>query len=215
MNEDECPDHVILLHGIWMRGIAMLPLARRLRSAGFLVDTLDYPSVVGSWDDSARRLAEHWRERGPQNVHVVGHSLGGMLALHVAANFADLPAGRIVCLGSPLRGSAAASRMGRLPGGQWLMGQSSPVLHEGLPAWQGQRPVGVIAGSTPVGLGSLLGVLKQPHDGTVGVEETRLDGIQAHQVVGYTHTGLAFSSEVAAMTVAFLRAGRFAEERTR
>ena len=40
-------DHVILLHGIWMRGIAMLPLARRLRAAGFSVEAIDYPSVVG------------------------------------------------------------------------------------------------------------------------------------------------------------------------
>lgn len=207
--ETNVPDHVILLHGIWMRGIAMLPLARRLQAAGFRVDTLDYPSVVGNWEDSARRLAGHWREHGPQPVHVVGHSLGGMLALHVAANFDGLPQGRVVCLGSPLRGSAAASRMGRLPGGQWLMGQSSSILHEGLPAWRGQRPVGVIAGSTPFGLGSLLGVLEQPHDGTVGVEETRLDGIDSHRVVPYTHTGLAFSSEVAALTVAFLREGRF------
>ena len=70
-------DHVIVLHGIWMRGIAMLPLSRRLRAAGFSVDALDYPSVVGSWDDSASRLAEHWRQHGGRRVHVVGHSLGG------------------------------------------------------------------------------------------------------------------------------------------
>ena len=205
-------DHVIVLHGIWMRGIAMLPLARRLRAAGFSVDTLDYPSVVGSWDDSARRLANHWREHAGRKVHVVGHSLGGLLALHVAANFADLPEGRVVCLGSPLCGSSAASRMGRLPGGKWLMGQSAPILHEGLPPWRGQRQVGVIAGSTPIGIGSVLGVLKQPHDGTVTVAETRLHGIEAHRVVPCTHTGLAFSSEVAAMTVDFLREGRFARQ---
>jgi pimeloyl-ACP methyl ester carboxylesterase len=202
-------DHVIVLHGIWMRGIAMLPLARRLRMAGFTVDTLDYPSVVGSWADSVTRLANHWREHAGRKVHVVGHSLGGMLALHVASSHDDLPDGRIVCLGSPLNGSAAADRLRRLPGGHWLMGQSAKVLHDGLAPWQGQRPVGVIAGSTPIGLGSVLGVLKAPHDGTVSVEETRLKGIDEHRVVGFTHSGLAFSSDVAAMTVGFLRDGHF------
>lgn len=202
-------DHVIVLHGIWMRGIAMLPLSRRLRGAGFNVDTLDYPSVVGSWDDSASRLAEHWREKAGGKVHIVGHSLGGMLALHVAAKFADLPEGSIVCLGSPLNGSAAAARMGRLPGGHWLMGQSAEMLKSGLSPWQGQHPVGVIAGSTPIGLGSMLGVLKPPHDGTVSVEETRLEGIDEHRVVAHTHTGLAFSNDVAGLVIGFLRDGRF------
>jgi pimeloyl-ACP methyl ester carboxylesterase len=202
-------DHVIVLHGIWMRGIAMLPLARRLRTAGFTVDTLDYPSVVGSWTDSVARLADHWREHAGRKVHVVGHSLGGMLALHVAASHDDLPEGHIVCLGSPLNGSAAAGRLRRLPGGHWLMGQSAAILRDGLAPWQGQRPVGVIAGSTPIGLGSVLGVLKAPHDGTVSVEETQLQGIDEHRVVGFTHSGLAFSSDVAALTVGFLRDGHF------
>jgi pimeloyl-ACP methyl ester carboxylesterase len=202
-------DHVIVLHGIWMRGIAMLPLARRLRTAGFTVDTLDYPSVVGSWADSAARLANHWREHAGRKVHVVGHSLGGLLALHVASAHDDLPDGRIVCLGSPLNGSSAACRLRRLPGGHWLMGQSAAVLRDGLAPWRGQRPVGVIAGSTPVGLGSVLGVLKAPHDGTVSVDETRLEGIDEHRVVGLTHSGLAFSSDVASMTIGFLRDGHF------
>lgn len=205
-------EHVIVLHGIWMRGIAMLPLSRRLRGAGFTVDTLDYPSVVGSWDDSASRLARHWHEHAGRKVHIVGHSLGGMLALHVAAKCAGLPEGRIVCLGSPLKGSAAASRMGRLPGGHWLMGQSAEILKSGLAPWRGQRPVGVIAGSTPIGLGSVLGVLKTPHDGTVSVEETRLDGVDEHRVVEHTHTGLAFSNDVAELVVGFLRDGRFPDK---
>ena len=202
-------DHVIVLHGIWMRGIAMLPLSRRLRAAGFSVDTLDYPSVVGSWNDSASRLANHWREPAGRKVHIVGHSLGGMLALDVAAQHSGLPDGRIVCLGSPLRGSAAAGRMGRLPGGHWLLGQSAEILKSGLAPWRGQRPVGVIAGSMPIGLGSVLGVLKPPHDGTVSVEETRLDGIDEHRVVEHTHTGLAFSNDVAELVIGFLRDGRF------
>lgn len=205
-------DHVIVLHGIWMRGIAMLPLARRLRAAGFTVDTPDYPSVVGSWADSASRLADHWRSHAGRKVHIVGHSLGGMLAVHVAASHDDLPDGRIVCLGSPLNGSSAAGRLRGLPGGHWLMGQSAEILREGLAAWRGQRSVGVIAGSTPIGLGSVLGALKSPHDGTVSVDETRLEGIAEHRVVAYTHTGLAFSSDVAEMTARFLDGGRFTEE---
>lgn len=209
MAADPPVDQVILLHGIWMRGIAMLPLAHRLRTAGFAVETFDYPSVTGDWAESARRLEQRWRRHAGGLVHVVGHSLGGMLAVQVAADHDDLPAGRVVCLGSPLNGSAAAGRMRDIPGGRWLMGQSAPVLQGGLQAWRGQREVAVIAGTTPIGLGALIGTLARPHDGTVSVDETRLAGITEHRVVAATHTGLLFSDEVAAMTAAFLRTGRF------
>ena len=204
-------EHVILLHGIWMHGITMLPLARRLRAEGFSVETIDYPSVVGTWTDTATRLREHWLGLAGNTVHVVGHSLGGMLAAQVAADQADLPKGRVVCLGSPLNGSAAASRLLSIPGGRWLMGQSAPVLDKGLARWSSARPLGIIAGSRPLGLGSLLGGLPRPHDGTVSVEETRLPGADAHCIVETSHNGLLFSAEVASLTANFLRDGRFAQ----
>ena len=59
------------------------------------------------------------------------------------------------------------------------------------------------------GLGITLGPLVAPHDGTVSVEETRLDGISDHHTVAASHTGLLFSSEVADLTLAFLRDGCF------
>ena len=40
-------EHVILLHGVWMRGLTLFSLARRLRAAGFSVDVFDYASVFG------------------------------------------------------------------------------------------------------------------------------------------------------------------------
>ena len=89
------------------------------------------------------------------------------------------------------------------------MGRSGEILREGLLRWDDARPVGVIAGRVPVGLGSLLGALPAPHDGTVSVAETRLEGITDHVVVPATHSGLAFSAEAAEQIVAFLREGRF------
>lgn len=205
-------DHVILLHGIWMRGITLAPLARRLRGEGFSVETLDYASVTGSWDASATHLASHWRAGSHPRVHVVGHSLGGMLAMHVAQTMDDLPEGRIVCLGSPLKGSAAARRMGIIPGGSWVMGHSLSILREGFSQWYGNRAVGVIAGNKPIGLGGLVGKLERPHDGTVSVVETHLAGISDHRVVDATHSGLALSPQVANLVAGFLRSGRFPAE---
>ena len=207
-------EHIILLHGIWMRGITLHPLARRLRGAGYEVETLDYASVSGGIDPAATRLRKRMRAIDAEVVHLVGHSLGALVALEAVRDARELPPGRIVCLGPPLRGSAAARGLARMPGGRWLMGLSADALVDGIGAWTGARSVGVIAGNLPFGLGAAIGALTWPHDGTVAVEETRLPGIADHRTIATSHSGLLFSSAVAALTVGFLRAGRFALARS-
>ena len=171
---------------------------------------IEYASVLRGPQLSVERVVEKVRGLGGAQVHFVGHSLGGLIALQALRAAPNLPPGRVVCLGSPLRGSSAARGLTRMAGGSWLMGKSADLLHEGLQAWDGARPVGVIAGRTPRGLGRLLGSLAAPNDGTVSVEETQLPGIADHLVLASTHSGLVFSGEVAQQTVNFLRDGRFA-----
>ena len=207
--------HVILLHGIWMRGVTLHPLARRLRRAGYDVETLDYASVYGGVAPAAARLRGRMRAIDADSVHLVGHSLGALVALEAAREPLDLPPGRIVCLGPPLRGSAAARSLARVPGGRWLMGHSAQALVDGVEAWTGSRNVGVIAGSLPFGLGAVMAALGAQHDGMVAVEETRLPGITDHCMIRTSHSGLLFSSEAAQLTIGFLRDGRFAPVRDR
>lgn len=202
-------ERVILLHGIWMRGITLLPLAHRLRAAGYAVETIEYASVFAEMDPAIARLRERMRSASEGTVHLVGHSLGSLVALRAVGGVDGLPPGRVVCIGPPLRGSAVARSLAAMPGGRWLLGRSADVLLDGLDAWPDPRQVGVIAGSLPLGLGAALGALKPPHDGTVSVEETRLDGIADHCIVAASHTGLLFSSEAAARAVDFLREGCF------
>lgn len=203
-------EHVILLHGIWMRGLTLWPLARHLRTGGYTVETPDYASMSGGGiAAAAARLRERLRHADAAAVHLVGHSLGGLVALEAVRDQTDLVDGRIVCLGSPLRGSAAARGLAHWPGGQWLLGHSAQALRDGIAPWNGPREVGVIAGHLPLGLGFAFGHLASPHDGTVTVEETRLAGIADHRTVGTSHTGLLLSVEAAELTLQFLRHGRF------
>lgn len=202
-------EHVILLHGIWMRGITLLPLARRLRGAGYSVETIDYASVFRGVAPAVEALRERMRAADAAAVHLVGHSLGGIVALEATRGVRGLPKGRIVSLGSPLRGSAVARGLASVPGGKLLLGHSAEPLLDGLDDWRGSRKVGVIAGRMPFGLGVSIGALSAPHDGTVSVSETRLRGIADHVTVAASHTGLLFSAEVADLTIAFLRDARF------
>lgn len=203
-------EHVILLHGVWMRGLTLFSLARRLRSAGYTVEVFDYASVFGDAATTCERLRARMRAAAAGRVHLVGHSLGGILALEATRRVRDLPRGHIVCLGPPLKGSSVARLLAHVPGGRWLLGANHDMLVAGVERWDGSRPVGVVAGRMPFGLGVTVGALTAPHDGTVAVAETRLGGLADHCTVDATHTGLLFSSDVADLTVGFLRNGRFA-----
>jgi pimeloyl-ACP methyl ester carboxylesterase len=195
-----------------MRGFSMLALRQRLARAGFQVHGFEYASVAAQPQSSLSRLRKRVRalaeNRSATQVHVVGHSLGGIVALQCLRG-EDLPPGRIVCLGTPLTGSAAARGLLEWPMGERMLGYSMRALLDGVPAWRGPREVGVIAGTLQHGLGAWLGHFNGEHDGTVAVEETRLDGITDHCVVQASHLGLLFSAEAAEQTIAFLRNGRF------
>jgi pimeloyl-ACP methyl ester carboxylesterase len=202
-------EHVILLHGIWMRGFVLTGLARQLRTSGYVVQTFEYASVLHGVAAAAPRLRARMRATRADRVHLVGHSLGGVVAVEAARDDAGLPPGHVVCLGSPLNGSDAARHLGRIPGGALLTGASHATLCAGVAPWTGTRPVGVVAGRVPWGLGLVVGGLAGAHDGTVTVDETRLDGIADHCVVAATHTGLLFSDEALRQTLRFLADGHF------
>jgi pimeloyl-ACP methyl ester carboxylesterase len=203
-------EHIILLHGLWMRGFALGLLHRRMADAGFAVDRFDYMSVVSSQERIVERLHRRMQRFAPGPVHLVGHSLGGLLALEACREAAGLPPGRIVCLGSPLKGSAAARGFaGFGQGGEALLGHNRDLLEHGMARWDGPREVGVIAGRVPIGLGAMLTHIEGEHDGTVAVAETQLPGLTDHCVVETSHTGLLLSADAARQAVHFLRHGRF------
>lgn len=197
---------VVLLHGIWMPGLSMAWMAARLRHAGFACESFAYRGATHGPDAAVPHLAETLA-RGP--AHVLAHSLGGLVALATLRQNPGLPVARVVCLASPLRGSAAARAMGKRAWSAMTLGRASELLEQGLPAWDGAAEVGVIAGSVPRGLGHLFGRFAGAHDGTVAVEETRLPGLTDHVTIAASHSGILFSAEAARLAVAFFRRGGF------
>ncbi|MFZ7096490.1 esterase/lipase family protein [Luteimonas dalianensis] len=198
---------VILLHGLWMAGITMRPLARRLRAAGFEPEVLGYHTIRESPRAAMAALLDRLREGGP--AHVVGHSMGGLVALHALRADPEARVGRVLCLGSPLCGSAAAGELSGFRLSGIYFGRSREILLEGCPRWPEGIAVGMIAGSAPYGLGRFFGHFQGDHDGTVAVAETRAPGLVDHLVVRTSHTGLLLSPEVATQAARFLRGGGF------
>jgi len=213
MSDASSASRIILVHGLWMSGLQLGVLGRRLQAAtGYAVDRFSYPTVAGSMSDHVRRLIDFARAQQAHRLHFVAHSLGGLVVLRALQRTDELPPGRAVLLGTPLQGSRAAQSVARaVPFGKAILGAAvneeciDGPLHE----WTGHRDIGVIAGSLGLGLGRLFARLDGEHDGTIMVEETRLPGAKDHVIVRTSHTGMLLSHEVVRQAGHFLREGRF------
>jgi pimeloyl-ACP methyl ester carboxylesterase len=202
---------VVTVHGLWMRGAAMGALRGRVAPNGFAFHHFSYPSVVGTLATCAAALAEYVDGVRGDTVHLVGHSLGGVLIRAMLESHIPTRIGRVVCLGAPLRGSRTAARLARWPGGGRLIGRCLAEVNAcgGYDAWRAGVEAGSIAGSMPFGVGRLLGPFREPNDGTVAVAETEIAGLADHIVLPVSHVALLWSQRVAAQTAHFLEHGRF------
>jgi len=211
---------VVYVHGLWLNGWESTLLRRRLaRQLGCETLAIQYASVGANVDANASTLARSLSRIHAETLHLVGHSMGGLMILELFERYPGgrlargvrLPPGRIVLLGSPVRGSRAAQNLARLPFGGRLLGPTAAevLLVPRERRWSGARDLGVIAGDLPVGFGRLVGPYGSPNDGTVLVEETHVVGEKAHLTLHATHSGMVYSSEVARQTASFLRTGRF------
>ena len=207
---------VVYVHGLWQRGAEALWLRRRLaRDLGADVRAFSYPSMKADATANARALTEYLGAIRADTVHLVGHSLGGVVIVKLfeehAAAPARLPPGRIVLLGSPLRGSRTARNLAGLPFGKKIMGLAvaEELLVPRERRWLQNRDLGVIAGDLGVGLGRLVGRLGGASDGTILLAETQIEGATDRVVLRVSHTGMLFSAAVARAAAAFLSTGRF------
>ena len=206
---------VFLVHGLWVPGVVMQPLAARLASAGFRCRTFTYMGAGRPLAAHAERLARLARETGP--AHFVGHSLGGLVAMAALKLQPQVAAGRVVLLGTPARGCYAGRRIARYRLGRWLLGESEDLWRERHPGgreehaahWTRSEALGVVAGTLPFGLGRVFGPLPGVNDGVVRLEETAVEGMTERVVLPVGHSQMLFSAKVGAQVAAFLAHGKF------
>jgi pimeloyl-ACP methyl ester carboxylesterase len=203
---------VIYVHGLWFSGREGWLLRMRLaRALGAEERAFSYRSVSDTISASSAALKAYLATVSCDTLHLVGHSLGGVVIVDLFRSAPRLPPGRILLLGSPLLGSEAACAVARLPLGKQVLGRgvAEQVLQASPGRWDGRRDLGIIAGSMAFGIGRLVRRFEGANDGTILVAETRLVGAREHLVLPVTHTGLLVSREVARQGAAFLRDGRF------
>ena len=198
----------VLVHGLWVPALVMKPLAARLQGAGYRCHLFGYPGRERPLEAHAERLARFAHDLG--TAHFVGHSLGGLVVLEALLRHPATAAANVVLLGTPVRGNLAGRRFAQQGWGRWFLGASEPLWREGRAArWTRPEPLGVIAGTLPLGLGRLFGALPGPNDGVVRLEETALEGMRERVVLHVGHSAMLVSARVAAQVSSFLEDARF------
>ena len=205
---------VVYVHGLWMTGFEGVLLRHRLAKAlNASTPLFSYPSVRYGIAENAGLLSQKLGSLEVDELHLVGHSLGGVVICHLfAQGYGErLPAGRVVLLGSPLCGSVAARNLAAWRFGRMIMGKGvlGELVTPRMRHWQSTRELGVIAGTRQLGLGRIAGLDSRPSDGTVLVEETRIEGAKERLLLPVSHSGMQLSSAVAERTAIFLRTGSF------
>jgi len=203
---------VVFLHGLWLHGPESILLRRRLqRDFRLDVEVFHYPSVAATMAEVTARLQAFIARRAPRELHLVGHSLGGLIAYRFLERFPEQPPGRVVFLGTPAVASRAAIQVSRLQWARALLGRcvAEELLTERRREWPGRRDLGIIAGTLPAGLGQLFVHFDEASDGSVGLSETRLPGASDYITLPVSHFGLLLSARVARATGSFLTHGHF------
>ncbi len=209
-------DCVVLLHGLAESPLTMAAVEAALRSGGYTVANIAYPSTSEPIEALMTRYVEPLFDqfREAKRLHFVTHSLGGVL-LHSALS-ARLPAnlGRVVMTAPGLKGSEALEVYRRSWLFRMLFGPAASQSGTGQDAFarvldqQARYPLGVIAGCVSLDPVANL-VVPWPHDGKISVARTRIQGMADHIVLMTPHDLTASDPVAIAQILHFLAHGHF------
>lgn len=208
---------VVLLHGLGRTNAAMWLLTARMENAGYHVHRVGYSSINVSPDDMLKNITQQIDQcckNHSQNVHFVGHSLGGLMTRAYLQNNKVPKLGKVVLLGTPNQGTKVADHFSE----SWLMqclgptvkalgtGEDSFVKTLKLPNYQ----VGIIAGEYKNE--SNEAIIPGKDDGLVSVESTKIDNMADFILIETGHSMMRYNSEVAEQTIEFIKNGLFKEK---
>ncbi|MCF2901803.1 alpha/beta hydrolase [Pseudoalteromonas sp. MEBiC 03607] len=184
---------VVVLHGLYMSGFVMRPLCARLEKSGLKILNLTYNTLS---PDRAAIFDKIDRFINGKPTALVCHSMGGLVArAYLEANsLQSRHVEKVITLGTPHKGSHIAKQM-QQKGFEMLLKNSVEFLLSENGDWPFNAKLYSIAGDLPIGLMPLI-AKGSVSDGTVLIDETKLNGMAEHKVFHLSHTSMIYSRQV-------------------
>jgi pimeloyl-ACP methyl ester carboxylesterase len=208
---------VLLLHGHGRSGASMGILGAAFREAGYRILAPSYgmrrpmPAILDLLAPKLRAFEAGFD--GP--LHIVTHSLGGLVARALIHAHRPTRLGRVVMLAPPNCGSELADLLDHLGLGEAVLG---PVARQLLTRRGADEEkllgvvdyeLGIVAGNRSLSPYVPARILPRPHDGKVSVAATKLDGMVDHVVVPVPHALMVHHPKSIAQALAFIETGAF------
>jgi pimeloyl-ACP methyl ester carboxylesterase len=211
-------DCVVFLHGLARTSASMEKAATTFEESGYVVANVDYPSRFFPIEKLAPLAVETGLEKCPAEsvVHFVTHSLGGILVRYYLEQNDISNLGRVLMFAPPNKGSEVVDSLRHFPGFGAINGPAGYQLgtdKDSVPLMLGpvDYEVGVIAGTrtfNPI----LSQYLKNPDDGKISVENTKVTGMTDFLVVPHSHPFIMKSSDAIEQAFSFIETGQFEHE---
>jgi len=203
---------VVLLHGLGLNALFMHKIEKSLYEEGFDVYNIDYPSRRHNIETATLYVYHQLQKKmigDYKQLHLIGHSLGGVLIRNIAYRYYFHNLGKVVALAPPNHGSLLVDRFKRCLPIRWYFGPSFLELGSDSPFLEKlayvPRMYYVIAGtrSVPTCFGFLINDI---NDGVVTVESTLCEEMERshHKLFPVTHFSILRNKEVMEYLVGIL-----------
>lgn len=208
---------VILIHGVLSSPLSMLKIENALKDSGYKTINFEYSSRKEPIDTVISRLHKEitgisGTGKNIGSINFVTHSFGGIIVRHYLEKHEVDNLGRFVMIAPPNKGSEWSSILLEIPFFDWLLGSASQNLKpEDISISPPPCEFGIISGKSGLETG-FNPLLDGDNDGTVTVEETRLEGMKDFIVITGQHTVLLGLDKTVKNVLAFLETGNFIEK---
>ena len=212
-------DFVVLLHGMKRSAGSMNKIEIRLLVLGYRTLNIDYPSSQFTIEELSEFIHKEITRRysdPARPLHVVTHSMGGILTRYYLTQHRPQRLGRVVMLAPPNQGTEMSDFLQGTGVFEAIFGPAGTQLGTN------EKSITRALGPVDYELGVIMGnislnpvasiVVPGDDDGLVSHERSKVAGMKDSVIIPAAHSFIMYSDKAVEHTVHFLKHGNFKKE---